>query len=440
MIERKLYFLASLLFLIILILLISFPVPYRLIVILLLLAAYPLLFDRSRRGFLPILMLHSVSDHYRGFLKSHIVISRRNFKLAMAYLHRRRFKTLTLAEAAAFVQGQPVPRRSVVLTFDDGFLDNWINAFPILQRYEMQGTIFVTDDFIRRSGEIRPQRSFTGEAPADLNDWGYLNENEIVTMDRSDVFQFYPHAKTHTWYFKSDKVIDFHLPGDRYIWLDWNRNRDAKPDWIAHFPTSKVPLGTPVFEFGKSLEVRRFLVKEEVVDSFLARIASEEIPLVREDLQRAWREHITAFDSIGRLETDAEYHSRLREELTSVRDYLVQLLDKPLPYFCWPGGGRNPVAEKIAVEEAGYVMTTTHQYETPNRQDVASRWFYRLASGNSLLFENRLWNLLRFITHIETYRRNYNWIWLFGLIQAVEAIARRLGRKRRTEDYRPDRT
>jgi peptidoglycan/xylan/chitin deacetylase (PgdA/CDA1 family) len=59
---------------------------------------------------------------------------------------------VSLAQAHAFVMGdsEPLPPRSVVLTFDDGYLDNLEVAAPLLRKYQMPATIFVPTGYIDR--------------------------------------------------------------------------------------------------------------------------------------------------------------------------------------------------------------------------------------------------------------------------------------------------
>jgi len=43
---------------------------------------------------------------------------------------------------------KPLPEKSMVITFDDGYRDNYLNAFPVLKKYKAPATIFLTSDFI----------------------------------------------------------------------------------------------------------------------------------------------------------------------------------------------------------------------------------------------------------------------------------------------------
>ena len=51
---------------------------------------------------------------------------------------------------AYFMQGDPLPPNPVVLTFDDGYRDNYENAFPLLQARNIPATFFLVMEFINR--------------------------------------------------------------------------------------------------------------------------------------------------------------------------------------------------------------------------------------------------------------------------------------------------
>jgi peptidoglycan/xylan/chitin deacetylase (PgdA/CDA1 family) len=59
-------------------------------------------------------------------------------------LREHGFATITLRQLYEYLaNGAPLPERPIVLTFDDGYIDNYTHAFPILQKYGMIGTFFV---------------------------------------------------------------------------------------------------------------------------------------------------------------------------------------------------------------------------------------------------------------------------------------------------------
>jgi len=87
-----------------------------------------------------ILMYHSIDDKKLKRLKG-IRVSVKNFEKQVAYLSKNGYHSLTLAQMIE--NRDNLPRKSVVLTFDDGYKDNLVNALPILKKYNFKATIFV---------------------------------------------------------------------------------------------------------------------------------------------------------------------------------------------------------------------------------------------------------------------------------------------------------
>ena len=66
------------------------------------------------------------------------------FERQMAYVAEH-FNVIDLATLHAFLQnGEPLPSRPLLITFDDGYLDNYSNAWPILRAYHLPAVIFLT--------------------------------------------------------------------------------------------------------------------------------------------------------------------------------------------------------------------------------------------------------------------------------------------------------
>ena len=71
-----------------------------------------------------------------------------DFDLQMRFV-RRHFHPLRFADVLdALEHNRKLPPRSVVITFDDGHIDNYTNAFPVLRRLGMPATIFLSTEYI----------------------------------------------------------------------------------------------------------------------------------------------------------------------------------------------------------------------------------------------------------------------------------------------------
>jgi len=87
-----------------------------------------------------VVYFHRVSDNLDPFLGA---ISTAVFEQQMKFLARH-YRVVSLAEATKRLRQSSPPEPVVAITFDDGYQDNYLNAFPILQRYGLPATIFLT--------------------------------------------------------------------------------------------------------------------------------------------------------------------------------------------------------------------------------------------------------------------------------------------------------
>ena len=95
---------------------------------------------------IPVLMFHSIQAAEKG---NTAIIPPEKFKEDMDYLKENGYYTLTLDEAYSFLsENKPVPEKSVVITFDDGYENNYTTAYPILKELNFKATIFVITSYI----------------------------------------------------------------------------------------------------------------------------------------------------------------------------------------------------------------------------------------------------------------------------------------------------
>ena len=97
------------------------------------------------RGGIPVLNYHQINskDH------NSLTVSTEQFAAQMDYLAENGYHTITPDEMAdALENGTELPDNPILITFDDGYLDNYKNAFPILKQHDMTATIFLITDYV----------------------------------------------------------------------------------------------------------------------------------------------------------------------------------------------------------------------------------------------------------------------------------------------------
>ncbi|MCM8812068.1 MAG: polysaccharide deacetylase family protein [Candidatus Omnitrophica bacterium] len=91
------------------------------------------------------------ASHGDGFYS----ITVTEFEAILSRLKRLGYRTASSREFIAWQQGkQDLPKRTVVLTFDDGYKNHLERVAPLLVRYRFGGTFFVTLDLIGRPGYV----------------------------------------------------------------------------------------------------------------------------------------------------------------------------------------------------------------------------------------------------------------------------------------------
>lgn len=119
---------------------------------------------------IPILMYHAVSDEMWGYWD--LFVSPKDLEAQLQYMHDNGYTTITF-EDLPHVTAQDKP---VMLTFDDGYRDNYTELFPILQKFGAKATIFCI------TGSIGGEHSLTGEQIKEMSDSGLVSiQSHTVT-------------------------------------------------------------------------------------------------------------------------------------------------------------------------------------------------------------------------------------------------------------------
>ena len=100
----------------------------------------------------PILMYHHVSEGPNASMH----VKPDNFYRQMGYLKWRHYNVISLDELVEGIKtGKDFRHNTVVITFDDGYEDNYINASPFLKSSGFPATIFLISDYVNTEGYIK---------------------------------------------------------------------------------------------------------------------------------------------------------------------------------------------------------------------------------------------------------------------------------------------
>lgn len=92
----------------------------------------------------PILNYHKVD-----ILNHALSVSPQEFDEQMEYLHKNGYHTITPDQLMAYLKyGKQLPDKPIMITLDDGYLDNYTNAYPIMKKYDFTATIFIITNLI----------------------------------------------------------------------------------------------------------------------------------------------------------------------------------------------------------------------------------------------------------------------------------------------------
>ena len=93
---------------------------------------------------IPVLYYHSVLPDSEVTTRNEVTISPENLKTQLQLVKDLGYTTLTMSELNDYIiNNKEIPKKSILITFDDGYADNYVHAFPILKELDMKATIFV---------------------------------------------------------------------------------------------------------------------------------------------------------------------------------------------------------------------------------------------------------------------------------------------------------
>lgn len=138
---------------------------------------------------IPVLMYHSIPDKSSGNIME---VSKGQFQEEMNYLKEHGYNTLSADEFYDFiVKGKPIPKKSLLITFDDGYENQYTNAYPILKKYKFHAIMFAITSYLDK-GTLYMESSQLKT----MSENGIDIESHTVNHDKLDKISYADQLKT----------------------------------------------------------------------------------------------------------------------------------------------------------------------------------------------------------------------------------------------------
>ncbi|MBI5492923.1 MAG: polysaccharide deacetylase family protein [Deltaproteobacteria bacterium] len=160
---------------------------------------------------LPVLMYHHVSPREGDM----VTVTPRTFEAQMRHIKDAGYRTLALGEVLAFIEGRlDIKEKAVAVTFDDGYLDNYVYAFPALLSYGIKAAVFAVTGWVEKATEANASidkealiEEFKSKPPSHsetklLIEKGFHNRAVVdwemaEEMEESGLVEFHSHTVSH---------------------------------------------------------------------------------------------------------------------------------------------------------------------------------------------------------------------------------------------------
>jgi peptidoglycan/xylan/chitin deacetylase (PgdA/CDA1 family) len=262
----------------------------------------------------PAFLFHNTPTNFEDFLKILQQSKVNTYKFSEIYdLH---------------LQQLPLKTNSCLLTFDDGYADNYFIAFSLLKKYKANATIFINTASI-------------GQHP------DYLNWNQIQEMYKSGLIDFELHSHRHAAVFTNTEVI-------RTATEDDLKNRE-----LQYLYRGELTMGDPIFKSRSAYSERAIRLEDQFY--------------LKRDL------------SAIRLETDDEAFDRITEDISLNKKLIESNLNKETHFFCWPWGHQSEFGKQI-IKKSGVIGFVSTKKGT-NPRKINMEHILRIEHRNYTVFK-----------------------------------------------------
>ena len=237
--------------------------------------SFPFIQRRQSSNF-QILTYHRVNDEDDSFLPA---VYTKIFSDQMRYIVSN-FNILTLEDIVERMKKKDIPYNSIVITFDDGYKDNYLNAFPILKELSIPATIFLATEAVDSQKILWHDKVFSAfrETRVEhfdgfgINNQMYsLMTQEEKTCARSDILNFLKYVNNEERILYIDRLMDRLEINDKKeelnLMMTWEEIKEMHENGIsfgAHTVTHTILSNLSIKELRKEIFLSKKLIEENI--------------------------------------------------------------------------------------------------------------------------------------------------------------------------------
>jgi len=294
-------------------------------------------YKRIHKGKVIILMYHRVvkdDDPGINYIQPGMYVTESSFELQMQFIHRE-YEVISFNDllVASNKNGLHKNKNYCVVTFDDGWLDNYQNAFPVLKKYNIPATIFLVTSFVGKRDWFWPDK--LGLI------FQYCNKHYLL----AELLKFTPNKRVEVDLLKQFvAILKEHINLDDATLID-KLIEAIKPHGVE-----------PINE-----------LLEFISNLFPEKIKLERITLNWDEIDEMSKQGISfgSHTCNHKLLTMVPI-AEVERELIDSMAILKKKVTKYTPVFCYPNGYYNEVIKEM-VEKAGYTAAVTTKYGIEDR-------------------------------------------------------------------------
>ena len=312
-----------------------------------------IIYNKTRKSFVLCLMYHSV-DNEKG--KGGIFVN--EFEEHVKWIKDK--KTFKMEELKNL--NYTLPKNSILITFDDGYKNNYTLAFPILKKYNMKATIFLNTKFIGK-------------------DEFYLNWDEIKEMYESGLVDFQLHTHSHQLTIKDISVLDFYDEESSPYFKRESYNLFFEGNYNEKKDKEKL-YGLPVFKLRSKISIAGYKPKKDFLKKYqnIKQLQKFNKNEKKDFLNKLFKEKQNEFfDKVS----EEQFRKTVEFEILENKKIIEKNLGKTPDCLAYPWGhrynGNREDIRKLGVD----VFITTRK--GVNSLKLNKNWIYRVSGDD---FEN----------------------------------------------------